>query len=146
MLCFNEKNWSLPQAFHVSAVRPEPGTRDSVGALVGWVKHELVTDAIEYIGKTLSDVEITIVERFSDLDLTDAPTYESAAFSDIAHEIIIKFSSPAYVLEIGQEYATIAFSKLPLGAYSVTMYLCSWWSWFSSGGVVQKPNTRNTCG
>ena len=110
MLCFNEKNWSLPQAFHVSAVRPEPGTRDSVGALVGWVKHELVTDAIEYIGKTLSDVEITIVERFSDLDLTDAPTYESAAFSDIAHEIIIKFSSPAYVLEIGQEYATTCFS------------------------------------
>ena len=58
----------------------------------------------------VTDFTFTIVERFSDLDLTDAPTYESAAFSDIAHEIIIKFSSPAYVLEIGQEYATTCFS------------------------------------
>ena len=97
-MCFGATNWSLPQSFHVSATLG--GER---GAVVGWIKHSLTTDAPEYAGKELQDVEITIVERFSDLDLTDAPTYISASFSDVAHEIVIRFGTPAYVTTFGAD-------------------------------------------
>ena len=106
VMCFGKSNWSIPQEFHVSAEQPLPGERSSVGALVGWVKHTLTTNAIEYLDKFLEDVEITIVEKYSDLDLTEAPTYESAAFSDTAHELVIKFSTRAYVVHVGKKHAT----------------------------------------
>ena len=105
-MCFGESNWSLPQAFHLSATLPLPGARSSEGALVGWITHELTTNAVEYSNKKLEDVEITIVEKKSDLDLTDAPIYHSVAFSDVAHEIVVKFKGAAYVLQFGMKSKT----------------------------------------
>ena len=109
-MCFGESNWSLPQAFHLSATQPLPGTRSNVGALVGWITHTLTTKAVEYSDKTLDDVEITVVEKKSDLDLTAAPIYKSVAFSDVAHEIIVQFETAAYVLNFGKATATSCVS------------------------------------
>ena len=55
-------------------------------------------------------MEITIVERKSDLDLTEAPIYKSAAFSDVAHEIIVQFKTAAYILNFGKDTATSCVS------------------------------------
>ncbi len=113
VVCFGAHNWSQAQAITLSATTPDPSgtslrvTSGKRGAIVGWVTHRVGTEAVEYArfredndptGSLLGDVEVTVVERFSDLDLTESPQYTRAIFSDVAHEVLVMFAEPgAYV-------------------------------------------------